>query len=202
MSTYEQTGRSQQKLRTRAALVEATRQLLARGVVAPTVEQAAEAASISRTTAYRYFPSQKALLVSAHPETQTLSLLPDDVGDDPAHRLEVATREFIAITISTEQQLRTMLRLSLEPDARAGELPLRQGRAISWFADALSPLVPTLGEAAVKRLAVAVRSAVGIEALIWLTDIGGLDREEATELMVWSAQAMLSRAVDGAGPPS
>jgi len=202
MSTYEQTGRSQQKLRTRAALVEATRELLASGVVAPTVEQAAEAASISRTTAYRYFPSQKALLVSAHPETQTVSLLPDDVGDDPARRLEVATREFIALTISTEQQLRTMLRLSLEPDARAGELPLRQGRAISWFADALSPLIPTLGEATVKRLAVAVRSAVGIEPLIWLTDIGGLTRAEATEVMVWSAQSMLGRTVDGTPPPS
>ena len=54
---YELTGRSPQKARTRAALVAAARLLLARGVT-PTVEQAAEAAVISRTTAYRYFPNQ------------------------------------------------------------------------------------------------------------------------------------------------
>jgi AcrR family transcriptional regulator len=201
MSTYEQTGRSRQKQRTRGALVDATRQLLASGVVAPTVEQAAEAASISRTTAYRYFPSQKALLIAAHPETQTESLLPEDPGADPAVRLDAASRAFIALTIDTEQQLRTMLRLSLEPSAEPGELPLRQGRAIGWFIDALSPLVPTLGADGVRRLAVAVRSAVGIEALIWLTDIGGLDRDEATDLMLWSAQSMLGRALAGVLPP-
>ena len=57
---YESTGRTRQKARTRAAMVAATRELLAEGV-APTVEQAAERAAVSRTTAYRYFPNQRAL---------------------------------------------------------------------------------------------------------------------------------------------
>jgi hypothetical protein len=47
----------------------------------------------------------------------------------------------------------------------------------------------------VHRLAVAIRSAVGIEALVWLTDIAGLSRDEATELMQWSAVAMLHQAL-------
>ena len=86
---YELTGRTKQKARTRAALIAATRDLLAQGVT-PTVEQAAESASISRTTAYRYFPNQRALLVAAHPEIETRSLLgpnpPDGRGGSARDR--------------------------------------------------------------------------------------------------------------------
>ena len=67
--SYEQTGRSRQKHRTREQLIDATRTLIAENGAAPTVAEAAAAAHISRTTAYRYFPNQKALLVAAHPET-------------------------------------------------------------------------------------------------------------------------------------
>ena len=55
--------------------------------------------------------------------------------------------------------------------------------------------MPELGEEGVHRLAVAVRSAVGIESLVWLTDIGGLSRDQASEVMRWSAQAMLHHAL-------
>ena len=63
---YVATGRTRQKERTRKALVAAARGLVAEGKT-PTVEEAASAADISRTTAYRYFPSQRMLLVAAHP---------------------------------------------------------------------------------------------------------------------------------------
>jgi AcrR family transcriptional regulator len=195
MSTaYESSGRTRQKQRTRDALVAAARELVARGGSVPTVEEAAAAASVSRTTAYRYFPSQAALLVAAHPETRATSLVPDDAGDDPETRLVAAVEAFLRLIVETEHQQRTMLRLSLDPDT-AGELPLRQGRAIGWFEEALAPLRPVLTDDGVHRLAVSVRSAVGIEALVWLTDIAGLSREEAVERMLWSARAMLALAV-------
>ena len=57
-----ETGRVNQKRRTRAAIVEAAQAMLQEGVT-PTVAQAAEAALVSRTTAYRYFPTQESLLV-------------------------------------------------------------------------------------------------------------------------------------------
>ncbi len=195
--TYEQTGRTRQKRRTRNELVAATRALLARGVTSPTVEEAAAEASISRTTAYRYFPNQRTLLLAAHPELETLSLLPEDPGTDPEDRLLAAVSAFTDMIVGTEQQHRTMLRLSLDPDTKAEDLPLRQGRAIGWFEDALAPLLPELGDQGVRQLAVAVRSAVGIESLVWLTDIAGLSRAEARELMRWSAQALLHHALEG-----
>lgn len=198
--TYEQTGRTGQKRRTRNELIASARALLARGVTSPTVEEAAAEASISRTTAYRYFPNQKALLVAAHPEIEILTLLPEDAGTDPEDRLLTAVEAFTRQIVEAEQQHRTMLRLSLEPDTSPRELPLRKGRAIGWFEDALAPLMPELGEAGVHRLAVAVRSAVGIESLVWLTDIAGLSREQAGEVMQWSARAMLHQALAD-GPP-
>ena len=72
--SYASTGRTAQKMRTRKALVDAARTLIANGVT-PTVEEAADAASISRTTAYRYFPNQRDLLVAAYPEIEFQSLL-------------------------------------------------------------------------------------------------------------------------------
>jgi AcrR family transcriptional regulator len=194
-SAYEQNGRTDQKRRTREALVAAARELVAKGE-SPTVEAAAEAAAISRTTAYRYFPSQHALLAAAHPETMATSLLPEDAPDDAAPRLDIVVDAITAMVIRTEAQQRTMLRLSLEadPEERA-RLPLRQGRAIKWLEEALAPLRPKLGEADVRRLAIAVRSAIGIEALAWLTDVAGLSRKDARELMRWSARAMLQAAM-------
>ena len=192
---YEQTGRTGQKRRTRNELIASARELVARGVTSPTVEEAAAEASISRTTAYRYFPNQRALLVAAHPEIETQSLLPADAGTDPEERLLTAVGVFTRTVIETEQQHRTMLRLSLETDTEARDLPLRKGRAIGWFEDALAPLVPDLGKTAVRRLAIAVRSAVGIESLVWLTDIAGLSRDQASEVMQWSARALLRHAL-------
>lgn len=192
---YEKSGRTGQKQRTRSALVASARDLIALGGRPPTVADAAAAASISRTTAYRYFATQRALLVAAHPEIEATSMLPPDIGNDPEERLETAVRTFLAMVADTEVQQRTMLRLSLEADAATRVLPLRQGRAIRWFTEALSPLTPRLGEPGVVRLAVAVRAVAGIESLVWLVDVGGMSKDDAVEQMVWSAVALLRRAV-------
>jgi len=200
--SYEATGRTRQKARTRAALLDAARALLSEGRT-PTVEDAAEAAEISRATAYRYFPNQRELLVAAHPEIDATALLGEDAPADPEARLERTISELVRLTIETEPELRAMLRLSLEP-APPEDLLLRQGRAIGWIEDALDPLRGRLGEPALRRLVLAIRSACGIEALVWLTDVGGLSRRDAAELMRWSALALLRTALaeDAENTPS
>src|SRR5579859_2599405 len=174
MSTpYETGGRSAQKARTRDALVAAARDLVAAGVT-PTVEDAAAAASISRTTAYRYFPSKRALLVAAHPEIAATSMLPANPPQDPAARLDAVVANFSAMILDTEAQQRTMLRLSLEADpAERGALPLRQGRAIAWIAEALDvDGVPgDLSDEQFRQLVLSIRATIGIEAIVWLVDV-------------------------------
>jgi len=197
---YENGGRTRQKQRTRQALVAAARDCIATGSE-PTVEQAARRAEVARTTAYRYFPNQRSLLLAAHPETAATTLLPTDPPSDAAGRLDAVVTEFTRLIIDTEAAQRTMLRLSLDPDpAGRGPLPLRQGRAIAWISEALEPLRGRFTDQEVHRLVLAVRSAIGVEALVWLTDIGGLSRADAAESMRWTAQALLSAAMT-TGPP-
>jgi AcrR family transcriptional regulator len=192
---YELAGRTQQKRRTKEALVGAARALVAQGLT-PTVEAAAEAADISRTTAYRYFTNQRALLAAAHPETEVTSLLPADATDDPEQRLDTVLQAFHRLVLDTEEQQRTMLRLSLEPSAdRDHRLPLRQGRAIGWIEDALAPASSLLSPSELHELAVAIRSATGIEAFVWLNDVAGLAREEAFALTRRNARVLLRAAL-------
>jgi len=196
---YEQNGRTKQKQRTRHALVEAARELVARGLT-PTVEDAAADADVSRATAYRYFPSQAALLAAAHPETARASLLPSDPPDDPEQRVALVVEAFTKIIVGTESQQRTMLRLSLaEDDDGRAVLPLRQGRAIAWLTEALEPARERLGDHGVRQTALAIRSAIGIEALIWLTDMGGLSRRRAVEVMRSNARAICRAALADGG---
>lgn len=197
-SPYELTGRTHQKARTRAAMLAATRELLAEGVT-PTVEQAAERAAISRTTAYRYFPNQRALLIASYPELAAPSLLDDEAPTDPVARLDLVTDNIARQIIEHEPELRTMLRLSLEPHPTPHRLPLRQGRALRWIEDALSPLRGRIPEPDLRQLALAVRATLGIEAFVWLTDIGGLTPQQATDLMRSSARTLLqARLTDSA----
>src|SRR5215218_6024509 len=77
MSTeYLGSGRTRQKQRTRDHLIAAARELISAGDT-PSVEEVAEAAGISRPTAYRYFASQAELLAAAYPETAAESVLAD-----------------------------------------------------------------------------------------------------------------------------
>lgn len=194
---YESTGRTRQKQRTRDALVEAARSLLAGGHT-PTVEQSADAAGISRTTAYRYFPNQRHLLLAAIPTIDRPTLLDQDAPDDVPARLDVVIAGQTEIVRRWEPQLRAALRLSLdqEPHTPRDARPvLRQGRAIQWIEDALSPLAASHPHIDRRRLATAIRAGCGIESWVWLVDIAGVTRKEAATLMRETAQALLAAAL-------
>ncbi len=196
---YEQSGRRAQKARTRAALIEAARALLAEGE-APTVEQAAAAASVSRATAYRYFPTREELLVAAHPEIEAVSLLGDEPPQDPEARLDAVVSGLVEIFLGAEESYRAMLRLSLEPDpAGRRELTLRKGRRYMWIEEALEPVRDRLRPEEFRRVVHAVSVNVGIEAVVTLVDLAGLTREEAAQVMHWSARSLLRAALADAG---
>lgn len=101
------------------------------------------------------------------------------------------------ITLDTEPELRTMLRLSLEVEPReSGELVLRKGRRIVWVEDALAPLRGQMPEPELRRLVHAIAATVGIDVLVWMTDVARLSRDEAVETMRWSARSLLRSALE------
>jgi AcrR family transcriptional regulator len=195
---YESTGRTRQKSRTRQALLDACRELLAEGLT-PGVEEAAARAQVSRTTAYRYFPNQRSLLVAAQPEIQPDTLLGDEAPTEVRARLEMFMTAFTRYNLRWEPQLRAALRLSLEPADEAAPRPvLRGGRAVGWIEHALAPLNETHPHVDVHRLAVAIRSAAGIESLIWLRDVARQTDVEAEATVRRTALALLDAAIAAA----
>jgi AcrR family transcriptional regulator len=194
---YEFTGRTNQKARTRDALISAARRLLANGVT-PTVEEAAAEASVGRTTAYRYFPNSRALLAATYPEIEERSLLGADPPEDPLARLEIVTESLTRQILEHEPELRAQLRLALEVEPEGGEsLPLRRRRRIKWVQDALAPLEGRIPDQELRRLVLGIGATLGIEALVWLTDMGELSREEAVEVMRSNARTLLRSALEG-----
>ena len=193
---YLHTGRTSQKARTRDALIAAARQLLAEGVT-PTVEEAAAEASIGRTTAYRYFPNSRALLAATFPEIEMDSLLGDDPPEDPLARLEIVAEGLTRQLFEYEPELRAQLRLVLEGEPVGSDsLPLRRGRRIGWIEEALSPLRGRMSEGELRRLVLGIGATLGIEAFVWLTDMAGLSREEAVEVMRSNARTLLCSAIE------
>ncbi len=193
---YLQSGRTRQKQRTHDQLIAAARELITAGDT-PRVEEVAEAAGISRPTAYRYFASQAELLAAAFPETAAGSVLPDPAPAAVDERVAAVAGFVIGIVEEHEPQQRAMLRLSLGEVPH--ELPLRQGRAIPWFLEALAPMVDSIGDEGVHRLALALRAACGIETRVWLSDVAGLAPSEVSALQRWMVDALLERAT--ATPP-
>jgi AcrR family transcriptional regulator len=197
--SYLDTGRTRQKARTRDALVDAARELMGRGVT-PTVEDAAAEANVSRATAYRYFRNQRELLVAARPELEYRSLLGDDPPESVEARLEAVVERIVALTLEQEHALRALLRLSLESDVARTDLEMRKGRRLVWVRDALAPLEGRIEAGESERLALAIAAAVGVESLVWLTDVARLPRDGAAETMRWSAHTLLRGALAGSAP--
>ncbi len=198
MSTdYLESGRTRQKQRTRNQLIAAARELITAGDT-PRVEEVAEAAGVSRPTAYRYFASQAELLAAAFPETAAASVLPDPPPTAVDERVAAVAGFVIGRVQESERQQRAMLRLSLGEVKH--ELPLRQGRVIPWFIEALAPMAESLGEVAVHRLALALRAACGIETRVWLSDVAGLAPAEVSALQQWMVDALVKQAL--ATPPA
>lgn len=192
---YTSSGRMNQKARTRDALVAAARELLSQGTI-PTMEGAAAAASISRTTAYRYFPNLRALLVAAFPHAEEDSLLGPNPPPDPVARLELVAENHSRRILDYEAEMRAALRLALEGDSLdAVELPVNRGLRIGWIEDALAPLRNEMAAEMLRSLVYGIGATLGIEAFVWLTDVAGLSREEATATMRLNASRLLRSAI-------
>lgn len=192
-----------QRRRTRAAILAAAGGLLAGGRE-PSVEEAADAADVSRRTAYRYFPTQDQLLTEAalealRPQVEAaLSAdLPDGDGDDDvaqaAARLDAAVRVLHRLTLENEPLLRTMIRLTT--GQVGGARPARGYRRIDWLTSAVAPVRKRLGSARFERLVSALASCVGMDAQFVLQDVCGLSVRAAERVTRWTARALLDASV-------
>jgi AcrR family transcriptional regulator len=194
------TGRERQKGRTRKALLAAAVELIAAGQT-PSITEVADAAEISRRTAYRYFPTQEQLLVEAALEGLRPAIMdaverPDaEKPDDVEARLDRAVLALQRGAVANEQLLRTMIRLTVSrppsADDTSGGEPRRGYRRIEWIELALAPVRKELGKKRYERLVSALTVCLGIDALIVLRDLRALTDAEAEAVSLWTARALL-----------
>ncbi|NCC32264.1 MAG: TetR family transcriptional regulator [Chloroflexia bacterium] len=190
-------GRSNQKRRTRAAIMAAATAMLQAGQT-PTLVEVADAAAVSRATAYRYFSSQEHLLAEAALELAVPDIPGQIVaaGNSAEVRLDVAVGTTMTYVFEHEKALRALLRQSLEAPDAGDEAPRqRAGRRLGWAITALEPLAQQLSEVQRHRLVAALALYMGIETLVVLQDVCGLDRAEAEEVARWAAQRLLAGAL-------
>ena len=170
----------------------------------PSVSAVAEAAEVSRATAYRYFPSQAALVHAVVDEAlgPILSWQSDDA--DPQARVNNLIVNSMPRIAEFEATFKAALKLSLEQwaERQAGTLgtepPFKRGHRVELLQHAIAPLRDTLPEPQFKRLAQALSLTYGLEVLIVLKDIWGLAFEETRDVALWAANALVRAAIDEA----
>ncbi|MDQ6436268.1 TetR/AcrR family transcriptional regulator [Mesorhizobium sp. LHD-90] len=197
-SSVEETERGP-RARTRRLMLETASRLMQSGVT-PSVTEAAEAAGVSRATAYRYFPSQAALVQAVVDE----GLGPILTWKSDAKSAEKRVDELIGTSLPRievyEATFKAALKLSLDQWARRragtlGDEPrFTRGHRIELLKDAIAPLSDTLPKAQFNRLAQALSLVFGVEALIVLKDIWGLDGDETQAVARWAAAALVRAA--------
>jgi AcrR family transcriptional regulator len=190
-------ARENQKARTRRELVSAALRLVDGGRT-PSVAEVADAAGISRRTAYRYFPNAEQLLTEALLEgmrssvEEELDALP---GQDVDARVDRLVDVLHALTLDKEHLLRQMIRLTIDRGPIAPGVPPRPSRRVDYVAQALAPLREQLPAADHERLVHALAVVLGIEARIVLRDICGLDDDAILSTERWAAHALVSAAL-------
>jgi AcrR family transcriptional regulator len=191
--------RSGQKRRTRRAILAAALELLRRGE-RPSVSAVAAAAEVSRRTVYLYFPTLEQLLTEAALEAVRLQVeetLDLAESEDVEARLDTLVGAVLESSIVSEVPLRTLVRITVErrlEEAKGGpplDAPLRGGRRIEWIEAALEPVREQLGGERFGRLVSALAMVIGLEALLVLRDIRGLDQAEMEAVSRWATRALL-----------
>ncbi|MEB6660961.1 TetR/AcrR family transcriptional regulator [Achromobacter ruhlandii] len=196
------------RARMRKILLDAAQRLMAQGIT-PSVAELAEHAQVSRATAYRYFPSQSALIAAVVDESLGPILAWDSTAPDAATRVDELLRFAYPRLQAHEASLRAAIQVSLQQHAeasagRAGSQPrLVRGHRIDILKRAIAPLAGTLTPAQQDRVAQALSLVYGTEVFLVLKDIWGLDQTEVTEVARWTASAIIRQALaDAAATPA
>ena len=189
-------------------MLEAARDMMAGGRDV-TIPRLAEETGVSRATIYRYFPSNDDLLVHAASPVGDDPLAdadwpysPHDAPTEVAERAAALVRILGHWAFDHEAQLRTLLRASLEPDSESRGWS-RSGKTYRhrWIATLLAGLPDTVPAVSRERLAAALHALFGSDAVVWTTDMAGLKRDDAVDVLAWMArtltEATLNESADG-----
>lgn len=188
-------SRDNQRRRTRKDLLEAAARLIREGRT-PTLDEVAEAALVSRATAYRYFPGLDALLLEASldvevPDAETVFAAGGPEGLE--QRLLAVDTALHAMIAANEPALRAMLVHALQ-QRPTGDVPARQNRRTPLIQAATAPFRNTMDPRDADMLEKAMALIVGTEAVLVFKDVLRIDDDEAARVRAWAIRALARAA--------
>ena len=191
------------RARTRKLMLQAAIQLMQSGIT-PSVTEVAEAAEVSRATAYRYFPSQAALVQAVVDEALGPILKWRSGDPDPKKRIKDLLATSMPRIDEFEATFKAALKLSLDQWAQrqAGTLGneprFTRGHRVDLLRDVTAPLEHRVAPAKRERLEQALSLVFGVETLVVLKDIWGLTAAEAQSVAEWAASALVDATMSEA----
>ena len=189
MTTENDTGRINQKKRTRMAIVGACRELIRSGATV-TMPDVARLALVSEATAYRYFPNLVSLVNEAFAgmwPSPAQALAPVADSGDPVARVAFACEFLLRGVLASQTAVRAMIAATI---TRPEQAAIRPGIRFGLIDEALAPLNNTLDPVRLTQLKQDLAAVVSAEAFFSLTDLARLTPEEAIASLVRTAAAV------------
>jgi AcrR family transcriptional regulator len=190
-------GRTNQKARTRGAIVDACRRIIRSGGPV-TMPEVATAALVSEATAYRYFPDMTSLLNEALVgmwATPAEALEPVTESSDPVERIAFACEFLLRGVLAYQGAVRAMISATIiRPEAGA----TRPGIRFGLIDQALRPLNDTLAvrdPEGMTQLKLDLSAVVSADALFSLIDLSGLAPDDAIASLVRTATTVTKAAL-------
>lgn len=197
IATEDDTGRANQKRRTRTAIVAACREIIRSGGPV-TMPEVAAAALVSEATAYRYFPDLVSLvneaLVGMWPSAVE-ALEPVANSKDPVARVAFACEFLLRRVLAYQGAVRAMISATI---GRSELAAARPGIRFGLIEEALAPLQAKSAATdpeALAQLKLDLAAVLSAEALFTLTDLAGVAPEAAIASLVRTATTITEAAL-------
>lgn len=203
LHSRESSRETNQRTRTRMAIINACRELTRTGAEV-TMREIAQRALVSEATAYRYFPDLLSVLAAALEglwPSPAEALEPLAGSRDPVERIALATEVFLRHALAYQGAIRASISATI---TRRELAALRPGLRFTWIDYALAPAEATLAPTdaqALARLTQLKRDLAMIvspEALFTLTDLCGESADDAITTCMRLATTITAAALQRA----
>lgn len=186
------------RARTRRLLIDTAMSMYEQGAF-PSITEVANAAQLSRATAYRYFPTQSALVSAMVDESLGPILSWQPTQPDARQRIAELLSFAYPRMLQYEGVLRAALHLSLQQWADNRNHPnneekLVRGNRKRLLKLAVEPLEGKLEPEALQRVIHAFSLIYGSEVFMVLKDIWHLDEAGIQDVTQWMGKAILLQA--------
>ncbi|MDW8845553.1 TetR/AcrR family transcriptional regulator [Erwinia sp. P7711] len=187
------------RARTRRLLIETAMKMFDSGAF-PSITEVAQEAQLSRATAYRYFPTQSALVSAI--VTETLSPIKSwrPAKEDASERINELLSFAFPRMLEHEGTLRAALHLSLTQWAhsRSNERPekekLVRGNRKALLQHVVEPLNQEMSPERVERVVQSLSLVYGSEIFLVMKDIWGCSNDQLQDIGKWIAKAIVRQA--------